>query len=483
LVSGRGEVEATDFASWCKKRCSYRVARGTRIRFRAEAREDFFTRWTGACGSSPECTFAPSGNVTLRAYFEPDRREFEWARVLSASDCIGVDALVAGHDLVLLGHLREHADLDGIKLAGAGANDVLVAAIDPQSGRSRWAKLIGGPKIDNPSFLGLAQADAMIVRIWAPSVKYGGPGSSLAWISSRDGSVLRSVPLADTLHNTRLLPDEDLVGISSPRMWRGPSNVMRTDAQGKVRWSTTLEATKELFVRELVIDGPEAIVVGSLKGAPRFGGQSWTGSRRAGSWNDFFLARVHLADGQLLESLWLFSGERFEDIGGLAVEGRNVLFALNTVGTTTFLGQELQSSDSHLWIVSASSDLDHINWAQSFGTDGPLWEVNFRPSRGGIVIAGRGHGRIEVGSRTVGASNSTGTMFVAELDPTGRVVWADGAEMGGGHDAPAVTVDNSDNIYVAGPLDVRATVGAFNLQPRGGGHCDTAYIAKIRQRH
>jgi len=480
-VSGRGEVEAEDFAGWCKRQCSYRVAKGTRIRFRAESHEDFFSGWTGPCGFGSECAFAPSGNVKLRAHFERDRREFQWARVLSADDCIGVDALIARRELVLLGHLRENAELDGHKLTGAGKNDVLVSALDPDSGRTRWARLIGGPNGDGPGLLGVAAAGDLVVSIWTPSVK-SGPGKSINWISSQNGAVTRSAPIADLLHNMQMLPNEDLIGISSPGMFRGPSKVTRADVKGNVRWSTTLEATKELFVDELAIDGPETIIVGSLKGDPRFGGQSWMGSRRPGSFRDYFLARMHLTDGQLLESRWLFSGERFEDIAGLAVEGRNLLFALNTMGATTFLGQELQGSHSSLWIISASSDLDHINWVQRFRTDRPMWDVNIRAFRGGFVVAGRGNGSVEIGSRTIGGVNSKGTMFVAELQRDGRVVWADGMDTGGGYRAPAVAIDQSGNFFVSGPVKTRTTMGTHALQPSGGGSCDTIYLAKIRRR-
>lgn len=83
-VIGGGQVAQLDIGRWCEHWCSYRVARGTPVRFRAVPQEDLFARWTGPCSGGPDCFFAPLDDVTLVARFGPDDPGLPWYRPLWA---------------------------------------------------------------------------------------------------------------------------------------------------------------------------------------------------------------------------------------------------------------------------------------------------------------------------------------------------------------------------------------------------------------
>lgn len=79
-VIGRGQVAQLDIGGWCEHWCTYRVKRGTPVRFRAVSQEDLFARWTGPCSGGPDCFFAPLDDVTLGAQFGPDDTGLPWFR-------------------------------------------------------------------------------------------------------------------------------------------------------------------------------------------------------------------------------------------------------------------------------------------------------------------------------------------------------------------------------------------------------------------
>jgi hypothetical protein len=83
-VSGRGQVALLDGGGWCEHWCTFRVARGTPLRFRAVPEEDLFARWTGPCSIGPDCFFAPLADVTIDARFGFEPPGLPWFRPLTA---------------------------------------------------------------------------------------------------------------------------------------------------------------------------------------------------------------------------------------------------------------------------------------------------------------------------------------------------------------------------------------------------------------
>jgi hypothetical protein len=82
-VSGRGQVAVLDLGGWCEHWCTFKVARGTPVRFHAVPQEDLFARWSGPCSIGPDCFFAPLRDVTVDARFGPDEAGLPWFRPLA----------------------------------------------------------------------------------------------------------------------------------------------------------------------------------------------------------------------------------------------------------------------------------------------------------------------------------------------------------------------------------------------------------------
>lgn len=478
-VHGHGEVSVEDLAQWCSGRCNYRVARGTKITMRAVSGEDFLESWSEPCGPAADCTFTAARNVALDVRFIPDLYRFAWARALSASDCIGVDSLIATRELVFAGHMRGTADIDGHWLASASkANDVLLAGFDPETGRARWRRLIGGPGNDGADVVALSPRGDLVFQL--SDIRQ----HSIRWEAPESGRIERTFTTTDFMHHIRLLPDGDLIGAPvNRRSWRGPQTVTRLDNGGRARWSTVFGASQKLFVRTLIIDWPEVLVIGNLGGEPLFGDDMWEGSRD-GAIDTSFLARVDLDTGLVTSARWLFSGERFEHVEDAVLDhGGNLVFALYA-GKTSFLGQALESTDTmQIWLVSVSAALDHVNWVQRIPSVSPVGDVRLWPYPDGVVVSGYTRAMVEVGARSIGRRDGTsGTMYVADLASDGRMRWGGGVEIGSDYKAPAIARDSAGNIYVAGSLSVEARFSHHLVKPSRGGRCGSIYLAKLARR-
>lgn len=406
---------------------------------------------------------------------------FAWARTLSADDCIAVDALIAAEDLVLLGSMHSRARLDGHDLRSDGAQDTLVAGLDPKAGNVRWARLHGEEEDDVPHLLTRTGDHEMLVGVSAgrrPEMNVAGT-STLEWISLHDGSKLRSEPVDDSLDNARWLQGGDLLVVARPNVAGDPFDLIRKDLRGRARWTLRFEATETLHIRYVVTDDRDAFVIGSLVGEPRFGEGLWVGSRRPRSWDDYFAARIDLADGRLRQASWLFSATRYERIGGVEVDGDRLLLAVDTLGTTSFLDRTLESTGPSLWVISAPKTLAGVTWAERLPIDEPRWRIRARRAGDRLVVAGLGPGSIRAGAHRFGAPGSRGTVVIAELGRDGRVLSAQGFDSDTRRELPALTLGAGGEIYIAGPLSVPAVIGPAALTPVGGGRCDTIYVAKL----
>ena len=76
-------------------------------------------------------------------------------------------------------------------------------------------------------------------------------------------------------------------------------------------------------------------------------------------------------------------------------------------------------------------------------------------------------------------------MFVAELAPDGRVLWAGGAQPGRDFNPPSLARDRDGDIYLAGSLAHETSFGAHEVRPATDGKpaekssCRSIYVAKL----
>jgi hypothetical protein len=98
-------------------------------------------------------------------------------------------------------------------------------------------------------------------------------------------------------------------------------------------------------------------------------------------------------------------------------------------------------------------------------------------SQGNIIVAGSFSGAVVFGGTLLGGAANTGIEgFVAKLDPSGNPIWAKGFGTAGKSTwTHTVTVDASDNIYIAGDFNAPVDFGLGATAPTG---TQDAYVVK-----
>ncbi len=163
-------------------------------------------------------------------------------------------------------------------------------------------------------------------------------------------------------------------------------------------------------------------------------------------------------------------------IGGTGTDGARGL-AAHPRGGCTVVGHfsDTLVIDGHSLSARGETDIfvarldasGRVKWANSAGGVGSEMALAVAvPPQGGAVITGSFNGTASFDQKQLTSSKTT-DMFVARLDTKGKFVWA---ASGGGEGlckGEAVAVDRSGNTIVAGSFYKRVTLGASKLSSRG----------------
>ena len=125
--------------------------------------------------------------------------------------------------------------------------------------------------------------------------------------------------------------------------------------------------------------------------------------------------------------------------GGLAGDGGLLDVSAGDAG-----GDDAADSES-----SDAAPLDDFAWAQSFQASFGSTILAMASDATSVVIAGQILGTATLGKTTLTTADSAGNAFVAKLDTSGNVLWAQIAS-GASSDFEAVAIDASGNIVVSG---------------------------------
>jgi hypothetical protein len=108
------------------------------------------------------------------------------------------------------------------------------------------------------------------------------------------------------------------------------------------------------------------------------------------------------------------------------------------------------------------------------GTLGTFQEISAPDAAGNLYVTGYFSGTATFGPTTLNAS--TEASYVAKVDPNGNFLWA--TQLGGSaaNTIPAITVDGSGNVYVAGNFAGTASFGNTQLTSAGG---TDIYVCKL----
>ena len=237
-------------------------------------------------------------------------------------------------------------------------------------------------------------------------------------------------------------------------------------------WSKRFGDTSPQYAGAVAVDASKnAIVTGDFYGTVDFGGGALTS---AGAY-DIYLAKL----GSNGSYVW---SKRFGDgneqvVQDVAVDASgNVIIAGYFEGTVDFGGGMLTSAGLRdAFVAKFGSDGSYV-WSKRFG-DGNYQAANglALDASGNIIITGVFMGTVDFGGGTLTGAGGW-DIFVAKFASNGDHIWSKRFGDGNHQYAPAVAVDHSDNIVVAGYFTGSVDFGGGPLTSAGG---EDVYVAKF----
>jgi hypothetical protein len=260
--------------------------------------------------------------------------------------------------------------------------------------------------------------------------------------------------------------------------------VAKLDKSGTFLWVTLAKGTstkKTDTASDIVLDGSGGVyVTGQFSKTATFG--STVLSTASKTWGDLFVAKLDASSGTFQWALASVSNSAGGARGGaIGLDGSgdiylgSELFGKVTLGSTTV---DATASANQVLGVSRLSSAGAFKWTSyQSGSGGQKVNGLAVSGAGTSTITGESSGSSIFGSKTL-AADSSGDVFVVQLDSSGTFLWASG---GGGTMADAgngVRMDSSGNSYVTGSFQDSATFGTASLKA-GLANQDHFFLAKL----
>ncbi len=351
----------------------------------------------------------------------------------SAQDARSVATDNSGN-AVITGTLTGSTDFGGGALNSAGLGDIYVAKFDVV-GHHLWSKRFGdaGNQIGRAVSVD-ASGNIYIAGYYDGTVDFG--GGSLTSAGGFDIYIVKFNPEGDHI------------------------------------WSKRFGDTSSDWAYAVAVDASGNVVVaGTFTGSIDFGGGLLTAS---GS-TDICVVKLDSAGNHI----W---SDRFGDgssnygLGVTADASGNVIATGQFVSTVDFGGGVLTSAgNSDIFIAKFAATGDHI-WSERFGDSSSQIGMKVKTDSDGNVIAvGHFQGTVDFGG---GPLTSPGLfdIYIAKFDPTGTHMWSLGFGDSQLQYGKGVSVDNLDNVIIAGDFEGTVDFGGGPLTSLGD---RDIYVAKF----
>ena len=338
-------------------------------------------------------------------------------------------AFDAAGNLYATGSFEGSIDFGGGELKSAGGKDVFVARLS-EGGDALWAKAFSG---------------------------VGALQEGLAAAVDSSGNALVAGSFEGTL---------DVDGTPHVSLGGQDAFAAKLDAATGARvWSAAFGGLGKQVARAIAVEGADsALVGGGFDGSIDFG----TGPLLSAGGEDGFLVKVAAADGSVTVGSQLGDAMNQAITGVAAQSGGGYVIAGRFEGSIAFGAESLQSAGAEDIFVASYSAPGELVFSKAFGDKGSqIPEAVAVDAAGGIVIAGRFNGSLDLGHKPPLPGTDAYDIFIGKLDATGAYVY--GYAYGGTFDQVAlgVAVDSMGNAAVTGSYFGSLKLGADPMPSAG----------------
>jgi hypothetical protein len=334
---------------------------------------------------------------------------FAWARAFAAGE--GSDIMAMASDssgVVVVGQISGTATIGATTLTGTDdAGNAFVAKLDP-NGNVLWAKIASGSE---------SAFEAVVID---PS------GNILV-----SGAEYGDAPASFTFAGTTLTPNTTSGTIGGSSVNPAAGLVARLDASGNLTWLKMVETTRAIDVGTLALSGTNVVVAGASNGSSAFGpNETIPITCTTATGECVFLAAYDAATGT---PKWGVVAPSTPARGNGAADPHQVQMGVDGTGNI-FLGiggyfEGAGSTDDTELVVNKYDPTGALTWNKVFsaGSSQPDLDGFAVDTAGNGYVLGDEAAGLVLGSTTID-SNGTG-IFLAKLDPTGNVTWAQSLDM------------------------------------------------------
>ena len=402
-----------------------------------------------------------------------------WA-IRSGSDSIEVSRKVVtdnNGNIYIAGTFKDRTLFDTIALNGYGKKDMFLAKYDA-TGKIQWAQYGGGIENEVVSGLAIGTNNNIYVAGSFQGTAYFGASTitSSGWEDiflasyNSEGELLWLIKIGGTgqAYAYGLATDEDDNTYVSGRL-NGSPFLNKYNANGVQIWSRQ-DVLNGTFPQDVNSDQNGYLyITGGFVGTTNFGSSTLTSIGAV----DIFIAKFDTAGN----AIWAKQGggEGWEDWGlGITTDGDRNVFVTGMFQDTAFFETDTLIAEIDLWgtggrdiFIAKYNTTGNLLWVkQSKGTDlSEGWGIA-TDMEGNAYVTGYYAGTAYFDSIILPGTYNTfiDNVFVVKYNADGRVVWAESAANGQGHD---IARSICGDIIVTGSFNDTSVFGATELISAG----------------
>jgi outer membrane protein assembly factor BamB len=403
-----------------------------------------------------------SSDVSIRAEFGLDRYELVWVVPVSSTSCVEVKGIAVGERVVVAGDIAL-TGTSPTRSSNQGGSNGFVAALRRQTGELAWTTPLGDKGVESASTPQVLSSGEVIAVKTIFTQTAPGLEQKLLWLDGDSGQLLASTAMSDQVKAIHPLADGGFVVLTE-----GSSQVVRFGPATRTAvWTQRLTASGFVSAEGIVATGRDLVVAAVGRGIASFSIPLGRGPPMA-TQNGAFLLRLDGGTGVPVSGRWL-DARVVRHVTSMAMHGPVVAL----VGAER--GPPRQAFVTGL-SVDGSALWEHV-YGRAEDTAFPTIH-SVASSADGFVVAGSTSDRLDLGRRQVGERHRS-TTFLAELSPTGELLWTFAWPLA----RPGIAVlatDRDGDLYVAGSFINAFEIAGHRVEPASiSVPCVSSFVARF----